>query len=118
MEAIISKTQRQVYNERSKMRKTLREVVLTCCQNAWLIPTDEMKTQILLHMGWQEIEIEHHYLNFMSGGMTQEEIAEMKHIELNTLLASSYYMAKCEQDGLFDEYEEIVQDVLDEFTNN
>jgi hypothetical protein len=113
----ILKTQKKIYNERSKMRKTLREVILTCCQNAWLIPTDEMKTQILLHLGWEQLEIELHYLNFMSGGMTQEEIDEMKHIELNTLLATSYYLAKCEEDDLFSEYEEIVQDILDEFTN-
>jgi hypothetical protein len=117
METTLKKTKSQIYSQRSKMRKELRDTIMTCCHNAWSIPTNDMKKQILNSMGWTEIEIEYHFLQFMEGGMTQEDIAKMKEVELNSLLACSFYMSKCEQDDYTNEYEDIVWDILDEFKN-
>ena len=115
MENTIEKTKSQIYSQRSKMRKELRETIMTCCHNAWSIPTNDMKKQILISLGWSDTEIEFHYLQFLEGGITEEEINKTKNIELNTLLTSTWYMSKCEQDGYNEEYEDIVWDVLDEF---
>jgi hypothetical protein len=117
MENTLEKTKSQIYSQRTKMRKELRDTIITCCHNAWSIPTNDMKKQILNSMGWSDSEIEFHYLQFLEGGMTEEQINNMKKVELNTLLACSWYMSKCEQDDYLNECEDIVWDILDEFKN-
>lgn len=111
----IFKTPKKNYSDRTRVRKELRESILTCCHNAWTIPTKEMKNQILISLGWTDTEIEYNYLQFMKGGMSEKEITDMKNIELNTLLTCSWYLSKCEQDGYTEEYDDIVWDILDEF---
>lgn len=115
MEITLEKTKSKTYSKRSKIRKELRDTIMTCCHNAWSLPTNEMKVECLINLGWTNNEIENHYLQFIVTDITINQINEIKNVELNTLLASSWYMSKCEQDGYNDEYEDIVWEILDEF---
>lgn len=113
----ITKTPKKNYSERSKVRKQLRDSILTCCQNAWQIPTDNMKRVILTHMGVEESEIEYTLLACLRGGMTPEQITKEKEVALNTLLTSQFYFSNCVEMGYFDEYEDLVYQIHYEFNN-
>ena len=106
---------KQIIAEYKNAEKELQNMILTCCENAWSIPTDEIKKQILVGHGWTLEEIERDIQNCCNDipDITPERNIE---IALNTLLTRSFYIFAAE-DLYMEDCEDLVWEVMYEFGN-
>jgi hypothetical protein len=103
------KTPRQITIENNRVMKELRTIILTCCSNAWAIPTDEIKLQIL-KSELSDIEIQNE-LDFVKE-MTEEDDDK---VVLNTILTRFFYINEICSNGMAEEYNELTHDAMCDF---
>jgi len=99
--------------EWTSVKKELEDMFLTCCSNAWFIPTEQMKKDILISKGWHIDDIEQALLEAIDH-IPDATPEKNKEIALNDLLTNLFYLNSAE-DLYMEDYEGLVWQVMYEF---
>ena len=97
----------------NEVKRELENMILTCCSNAWHIPTDQMKKDILISKGWHIDDIEEALLEAINE-IPDATPEKNKEVALNTLLTNEFYLNSAE-DLYIEDYEGLVYQVMYEF---
>jgi hypothetical protein len=93
--------------KKKKLQKQLRNTYDTCISCAWMIPNDKTKIEILMEQGFTYEEVEEYIFQNVQSTDSEEQINQKVKVELNSFLAKSMFVMKCDTEGLLGESKKI-----------
>jgi hypothetical protein len=103
-------TPRMIELRNKQMRNMLFDLTIHCVTNAWAIPNNLMKIEIIKNNDYTDDDITDMVCDIMECEPDYTHDAA-----LNTLLAQVFYLNNCNQHGYMDVNEDLCWEILREF---